>query len=64
MQEGTLGQLAEKPKRRILNEEKVREILLLLQEGRHPKDICKLYGTSVKTIFEIKYRNVWKRVTI
>ena len=46
-----------------LNEEKVKEIKKMLQEGRHEKEICKLYNVCEQCIRHIKLNKTWKHVT-
>lgn len=55
-----------KNKRRSKNsklyEWEVREIRTLLNKGRKAAELAKIYRVNKSTIFNIKYRNIWKHV--
>lgn len=46
-----------------LNSEKVKEICILLNQGKKSKEISSLYSVSEVTINRIKYRKAWKDIS-
>lgn len=46
----------------ILNEDKVREIKILLSAGISAKDIAPAFGTKINAIYDIKQGRTWKHV--
>ena len=48
----------------ILNEEKVKEIKLMIKDGLSNKILSEIYGVKPSTIMAIRHGKIWKHITL